>query len=199
MRRLGLVGLLVVGTVAGVTTQDASRLEAARMQTKLVSIIERGLDKPGKRLPPQRIAFTDREVNAYFRVHGPDLLPRGVQDAQVAIEEAGKVQARALVALDQALKTKERSWLDPLAWVTGTLELTATGTLTAANGKGRFAIERATLGGVTIPKSLLQDLVTYYSASPTNPRGFELEEPFNLPAKIHTVQTTRGAATVIQQ
>ena len=40
----------------------------------------------------------------------------------------GRVQARAMVALDEALKTKERSWMDPLAWVTGTLEVTAIGT-----------------------------------------------------------------------
>ena len=169
------------------------------MQQKLVTIIERGIDVPGKRRPAQRTALTDREVNAYFRIHGPDLLPRGVKDAQVAIEDAGRVQARAMVALDEALKTKERSWMDPLAWVTGTLEVTATGTLTADKGKGRFLIERTTLGGVTIPKTLLQELVTFYSASPTNPKGFELEEPFNLPAKIHSVQTVRGTATVLQQ
>lgn len=199
MRWLALATLALVSTTAAVRPQDAARLDAARMQQKLVTIIERGIDMPGKRRTAQRTAFTDREVNAYFRVHGPDLLPRGVKDAQVAIEDAGRVQARAMVALDEALKTKERSWMDPLAWVTGTLEVTAIGTLTADKGKGRFLIERTTLGGVTVPKTLLQELVTYYSASATNPKGFDLEEPFNLPAKIHSVQTTRGAATVLQQ
>jgi hypothetical protein len=199
MKRVVLLGLLVVGLGSGLTAQDAARIDAARMQTKLLTIIERGLVKPGKRAAPQRTAFTDREVNAYFRLHGPDLFPTGVKDAQVAISEAGRVQARAMVALDQALKTKERSWLDPLAWVTGTLEVTAAGTLTAANGKGHFALERATLGGVAIPKSLLQELVSFYSATPTHPKGFDLDQPFELPAKIHSVQTTPGSATVVQQ
>jgi hypothetical protein len=199
MRRLVLPVLLLAGLATGATAQDAARADAARMQTKLIAIIERGIAAAPRKPSPQRTAFTDREVNAYFRVHGPDLFPTGVKDAQVAIQDAGRVQARAMVALDEALKTKQRSWLDPLAWVTGTLEVTAAGTLTAANGKGKFNLETATLGGVAIPKTLLQELVTYYSSSPTNPKGFELDEPFTLPAKIHSVQTSRGAATVVQQ
>lgn len=198
MKRVVLLGLLVTALGSGLTAQDAARLDAARMETKLVTIIERGLAKPARRRAPQRIAFTDREVNAYFRLRGSDFFPAGVKDAQVAIAEAGRVQARAMVALDQALKSKERNWLDPLAWVTGTLEVTAAGTLTTVNGKGQFALERATLGGVAIPKSLLQELISYYSATPTHPKGFELDQPFALPAQIHSVQTAPGLATVVQ-
>jgi hypothetical protein len=199
MSRLLRIGLLSCALVAGVTAQGDSRSDAKRMQVKLVSIIERGIDKPGKRQKVQTTAFTDREVNAYFQQYGADLFPTGVKDAQVAIADGGRVQARAMVALDQALKTKQRSWLDPLAWVTGTLEVAATGTLTADNGQGRFALDQATLGGVPIPKTLLQELVTYYSASSTHPKGFDLDAPFELPVKIHSVQTTRGTATVVQR
>jgi len=191
--------LLLVGSVAGLAGQDAFKSDAARMQGKVLGIIERGIEKPGRKPRPQTTAFTDREVNAYFRVYGPELFPTGVKDAAVVIQPAGRVQAKAMVALDKALKTSQRSWMDPLAWVTGTLEVAATGTLTAADGKGKFALEQATLGGVPIPKPLLQELVTYYTASTIHPKGFDLDEPFELPARIHSVQTTQGTATVVQR
>jgi hypothetical protein len=56
----------------------------------------------------------------------------------------------------------------------------------------------ATLGGVAIPNTLLQELVSYYSRSVENPEGFNLAEPFDLPARIREVHTRRGAATVVQ-
>jgi hypothetical protein len=199
MRRLLGLGLLVAVPAVGMTAQDAYKADASRMQTKLVSIIDRGIERPGRKPKPQMTAFTDREVNAYFRVYGPAIFPVGVKDAQVTIEPAGKVQARAMVALDEALKTKQRSWMDPLAWVTGSLEVTAAGTVTGTNGQGRFSLEQAAVGGVPVPKAVLQQLVSYYTATPIHPNGFEMDEPFTLPARIHSVQTSRGTATIVQR
>jgi hypothetical protein len=200
VRRLSLIGALVMTAAAAVAAaQAAARADdAARMLTKLVSIAERGEAPTAVAKPALRTSFTDREVNAYFQEHGPAFLPEGVADPQVVIEDAGRVHARAIVDLDAALKPQERSWLDPLAWVGGKVEVTAAGTLQAAAGRGQFALERATLGGVAIPNSLLQELVSYYSRSPESPTGFNLAEPFDLPARIREVHTRRGAATVVQ-
>ena len=76
--------------------------------------------------------------------------------------------------------------------------MTAAGTLKTGEGRGQFALESATLGGVTVPKSLLQELVSYYSRSPELPNGVNLDQPFELPARIRTVETGRGAATIVQ-
>jgi hypothetical protein len=196
-RRLVLIGACV-WTAMAVAVAQSVRADADRMLTKLVSIAERSEAAPAITGTPLRTSFTDREVNAYFQEHGPAFLPAGVADPQVIIEDAGRLQARAIVDLDEALKPGDRSWLDPLAWVGGKVEVTAAGTLRAAAGRGEFALERATLGGVAIPNTLLQELVTYYSRSPENPTGFNLAEPFELPARIREVHTRRGAATVVQ-
>lgn len=199
VRRLSLIGTFVAAATLVAAGQAGARADdAARMLSKLVSIAERAEAPPAAAKTPLRTSFTDREVNAYFEKHGPAFLPEGVADPQVVIEDAGRVQARAIVDLDAALKPKERSWLDPLAWVGGKVEVTAAGTLQASAGRGQFALERATLGGVAIPNSLLQELVSYYSRSPENPKGFSLADPFELPARIREVQTRRGAATVVQ-
>ena len=196
-RLLPVAAFVTIATlVAG--AQSRPRTDADRMLTKLVSIAERSEAPPSAASSPLRTSFTDREVNAYFQEHGPSFLPEGVADPEVVIDEAGRLQARAIVDLDAALKPQQRSWLDPLAWVGGKVEVTAAGILRASAGRGQFALERATLAGVAIPNSLLQELVSYYSRSPENPRGFNLAEPFELPARIREVHTRRGAATVVQ-
>ncbi|MEO7890729.1 MAG: hypothetical protein ABIW19_12075 [Vicinamibacterales bacterium] len=190
--------LLAVGA-AGSLAQDPLRADAASMQKKVAAMTLRA-NKPAssKTVAPLRTSFTDNEVNAYFKVHGKELVPDGVLDPQIVIVDVGRVRARAIVDLDAALKSKERSWLDPLAWLSGKVEIIAAGTLRAVNGKGVFGLESATLGGVAIPKSLLQELVSYYSKTPDHPRGFDLDSPFDLPASIQAIETKRGGATIIQ-
>jgi hypothetical protein len=191
---------LVLACGAAAPAQDtAARTDAASMQRKLVAIVDRAeRAAPAPAAPALRTSFTDREVNAYFRLHGPEFLPEGVIEPQVTIDRAGRVRARAIVDLDQALKPKERSWLDPLAWVGGKVEVTGAGVLAASNGRGVFTLETATLGGVTVPKTLLQELVTYYSKSPDMPGGFQLDQPFVLPSAIKAVETSPGRATIVQ-
>ena len=65
-----------------------------------------------------------------------------------------------------------------MSYLTGRLPLTATGILTTAKGVGRFALESASVGGVPIPKPLLQEIVSYYSRTPQSPAGISLDDPF---------------------
>jgi hypothetical protein len=82
--------------------------------------------------------------------------------------------------------------------LSGRLEVRATGVLRAASGMGTFTLESASVAGVPIPKSLLQDLVSYYSRTPQLPQGMELDKPFALPHNIRSVDVQKGAATVVQ-
>lgn len=195
-----IAGIALVACAGLAPAQDtAARAEAVSMQKKLVAIVGRGaLPAPPKPPAPTRTSFTDREVNSYFRVFGPEFLPEGVMDPRVTIEPSGRVQARALVDLDQALKPQQRSWLDPLAWLSGKMEVAAVGTLQAANGMGVLTMQSATLNGITVPITVLQELVTYYSRSAENPTGFRFDRPFELPSAIRAVETAAGRATVVQ-
>lgn len=192
---------LAASLLAVVSAQTPEVRDAAMtMQRKLVAIADFGERPARPRRAGQvlRTVITDHETNAFFRVNGPLFMPDGVKDAQVTIAEGGRVTARALVDLDKALKPKDRNWLDPLAYVGGTVEVTATGTLKASGGRGQFTLERTTLGGVPVPNVVMQELVTYYSKSPDNPTGIRLDQPFELPSKIQAVTTARGVATVVQ-
>jgi hypothetical protein len=178
--------------------QDLSRKDASSMEQKLVAIAARGNAAPNAKLAPMRTSFTEQEVNALFQYSQLVQMPAGVLNPRLTIADGGLLSGRATVDLDAIRKSKERTMLDPLSWVTGTVEVTAMGTLKTASGQGTFDLQSATLGGVSIPKSLLQEIVSYYSRTPETPNGFNLDKPFVLPAAIQTVETRRGAATVVQ-
>ena len=105
---------------------------------------------------------------------------------------------RALIDLDVIRKARSRSWTDPVSYLTGSVEALMTGTLYAANGKGVFQLASASVGGISIPKSLLQEIISYYSKSPEPPPGWDMDSPFVLPARIRQVEVQRGAATIVQ-
>jgi hypothetical protein len=198
-RLLVLLSLCGVMMMAGLhARQEFTRSEADSMGRKLTAIIERGnKPKPAVTAKPVRTSFTEREVNAFFKFN-TEVMPVGVIEPRLTIVDGQQVRARAMVDLDAIRKSKERSWVDPLTYVTGKVELRAAGIVTAANGKGVLQLQSATLGGVPIPISVLQEVVSYYSKTPENPQGFDLTKPFDLPQNIRQVELQTGAATIVQ-
>lgn len=168
------------------------------MEQKLASILARGSTPIDPKRTPVRTSFTDREVNAFFQYSELLHMPTGLVNPRITIGDAARLEGHALVDLDAVRKSKDRGFLDPLSYVTGTVEVTAIGTLRTANGLGTFDLQSATLGGVSIPKSLLQELVSYYSKTPETPDGFDLDKPFVLPAAIRAVELRPGSATIVQ-
>ena len=138
-------------------------------------------------------------MNAYLAFEARQQLPVGVVDPSVTILGTGRVSGRAMVDLDAVRKQKNpTSLFDPMSYLTGRVPLTATGVLTTSNGVGQFELESAAVGGVPIPKMLLQEIVSYYSRTPEKPAGISLDDPFALPARIREIQVERGQAIVVQ-
>ena len=103
-----------------------------------------------------------------------------------------------MVDLDAVRKQKERGWLDPLSYMSGRLPITASGKLVTKDGIGKFALESAEISGVTIPKTLLQELLSYYSRSKEDPDGINMDDPFELPARIREIRVGKATATIVQ-
>jgi hypothetical protein len=108
------------------------------------------------------------------------------------------VTGRAIVDLDAVRTQKKRTWTDPLGYLMGKMPITAAGTLTTENGMGKFVLESAELSGVTIPKSLVQELLSYYSKTAENPAGINMDSPFELPAGIQQIRIGDGTAVIVQ-
>jgi hypothetical protein len=76
--------------------------------------------------------------------------------------------------------------------------VTARGVLRTNNGKGQFQLESAEILRVPLPKPILQELVSFFSRTPENPDGFDIDEPFDLPARIRAIVINKEEAVVVQ-
>lgn len=192
---LGICGLWLLGATPRADVR-ASRRDAALLKQKVATInahAERQL-KTGR-----RTMVTENEVNSYLAYDAQAQLPTGVVEPTVTILGPGRLSGRAVVDLDAVRKAKNpTSLLDPMNYLTGRLPVTATGVLKTSNGVGQFALESASVGGVPIPKLILQEIVSYYSRTAENPAGVSLDDPFALPARIREIQVERGQAIIVQ-
>jgi hypothetical protein len=197
--RLAVVILLGVAAAAAMGAQERfTRQESERFQTKLVRIVELGKAPRARSTASTTTQLTDVEVTAYLRHHARDQVPVGIVDPTLIALGNGRVGGQAVVDLDAVRSQKQRGWLDPLAYLTGKLPLAATGTLVTQNGVGRFQLESAEISGISIPKTVLQELLSYYSRTSKDPDGINMDDPFELPSRIREIRVGKGDAMVIQ-
>jgi hypothetical protein len=198
-RRLtaGLVAIASAGLLTA-SAQDLTRADSVSMEKKLAAIVERGTRAPGASAQPLKTPVSERELNAYLKFSPQVQMPPGLASPHFTIAEGGRVAARAMLDLDALRKSKPRGWTDPLGYVSGAVEVAVSGILYAAKGKGVFQLQSATLGGVSLPKALLQEIVSFYTKTPEHPNGWDIDSPFNLPQNIRQIEVQRGAATIVQ-
>jgi hypothetical protein len=191
-----LGALLVAVPLAG--QGRLSKEDADRFQSKLTKIVAYGNAPTVKAAKPQSTPVTDAEVNSYLKYNAGSQVPTGIVDPVLSALGEGKVSGRAVVDLDAVRTQKKRGWLDPLGYLTGKLPVTASGVLTTKDGQGQFVLQSAEISGVTIPKSVLQELLSYYSKSKENPEGINMDAPFELPSRIREIKVGTGTSTVVQ-
>ena len=192
------VGALALVTTAALSAQaKLTKQDAARFETKLAQI-QKNAETPRKGNAARSTQMSDVEVNAYLKYSAGSQVPVGIVDPTLSGVGNGRVTGRAIVDLDAVRTQKKRSWTDPLGYLMGRLPVTAAGTLTTQKGVGRFQLESAEISGVTIPKSLLQELLSYYSKTPENPNGINMDEPFALPSAIQEIRIGKGSAVIVQ-
>lgn len=196
-RTLALSSLVLFCAVILQADEALSKAQAERCQVKLAQI-ERNATTPARRSAARVTPLSDGEVNSYLRFLAGSQVPVGIAEPILHAVGDGRVTGRAMVDLDAVRTQKKRTWNDPLAYLTGRLPITAQGTLTTANGVGRFTLESAEISGVTVPKSLLQELLTYYSKTAQRPNGINMDDPFQLPSAIKEIKVGVGTAMVMQ-
>jgi hypothetical protein len=178
---------------ARLTKQDADRFEV-----KLGKIVVQGKTAALKSAQARSTPITDLELNSYLAFNEKAQVPTGILEPTLNALGDGKVSGRAIVDLDAVRTQKQRGWLDPVGYLSGRLPVTASGKLTTKDGVGQFQLESAEISGVTVPKAVLQELLTYYSKSPESPNGISMEAPFELPARIREIRVGAGTSTVVQ-
>jgi hypothetical protein len=188
-----MLGAAVLTAAAALTPQQADAF------ARKVAIISQQGTLVARMPAARRTAVSETEVNSWFAYRARPLLPTGMTEPQITILGGGKVSGAATVDLDAVAKTKRTgSLIDPWNLLGGRLPVTVTGVLHTQEGQGRFELQQAAVSGVPVPKSILQELVSYYSRSAEDPGGLNLDEPFALPAGIRQIEVGQGQAVVVQ-
>jgi len=191
--------LLLVSLAIPVTVMAADTLTpqlAATFEKKIVAV---QANAKAEAKTPRSTPFTEAETNSYLKYKSGPLLPVGLTEPIITIHGEGRVTGRAVVDLD-VVRQKQSSggWFDPTSYMTGKLPVSAVGRIVTADGKGRFELERADVSGIPVPKSLLGQMVNYFTRTADNPTGSSIDDTFELPADIRRIDIATGRFTVVQ-
>lgn len=192
--RTWIVAGLVAGVAAMAVGAQSSQAQADVAQTKLQAVMSAAAGTAARR----RTVFSQVEMNAYLKYRAQTWLPAGITEPTVQFVAAGRIATLVTADLDGVRKKSSGGWFDPTTYLRGKLPVYVTGTLSTADGKGRFALETATVDGIPVPPVFIHELLAYYTRSATNPTGVRMEEAFDLPSDIERIDVSAGQATVIQ-
>ena len=190
----GLALSLALGIAAAA---PQSQQEANRLQDKIEAILNNSKTNPPKRLTTN---ITELEANSYLMFDMKESLPAGLTRPEISMLGDGGGLAGSVVVDLEKVKLQRRSGglMDVLSYLSGQVPVHARGTLRTRDGTGQFQLTAADINGIPVPKPILQELVTFFSRTPENPAGFNIDAPFTLPAKIRDVAVRTGESIITQ-
>jgi hypothetical protein len=173
-----------------------SRQDGDRLQAKIDTIVKNAEASPPK---AGEFSIPEKEANSYLVFNLREKMPKGLTKPEITMIGDGALAARVLVDMDEVKQRRQsRSLIDPLNYLSGQVPLNARGILRTREGRGQLYLRSAEIGGVPLPKPLLQELVGFFSRTPQNPNGFDIDAPFDLPSKIREISVKSGESVVIQ-
>jgi hypothetical protein len=194
-RLLTVVLILCLNALNG-QAGSLSRQEGDRLQQKIDVILKNGALSP---VPAKKTAVSEAELNSYLNLNLREKAPPALSNPEVNLLGNGGLAGRVYVDNDEFNRQRgTRGLMDPFSYLSSEVPVKARGLLRAGEGRGQFQLSSAEIYGIPLPKPVLQELVTFFSRSPERPRGFDLDSPFDLPAKIRELKVTQGEALIVQ-
>jgi hypothetical protein len=188
--------IVILLVVAAAGAAQRSRTDGDRLQQKIDDI---GANAAAANVKPKTTPVSEGELNSYLAFNLRNEIPRGLAEPQISMIGDGTLTGRVLVDIDEFNRSRgPQNFMDPLSYISGQVPITARGALRTHEGRGRFQLASAELLGVTLPRQVIQELVSFFSRTAENPRGLDIDAPFDLPAKIRRIEINRGGALVVQ-
>jgi len=199
---LKLGGIVVFLMGLGLVALDAaavSRQQADAFARK-IDVIEKQGSRPRRpAAPPQRTPVSEAEINSWFAYRSADVLPDGLTQPSLTIVGNGAVTGNATVDLDAVARSRASGrTFDVWNLIGGRVPVTIGGIIRTRSGRARFELQDAAISGIPVPRRIVQELVAYYSRTAEHPNGHQLDEEWEMPAGIQTIEMTPGAAVVVQ-
>jgi hypothetical protein len=146
----------------------------------------------------REVIITERAVNGFMRFQAADRLPPGLADPELRMEAGGRLTVTATVDLDAVREQQSPGRLNPLRFLGGRLPVTAIGIVQSARRTLTIRIESARVGSLSVPATLVAELVRIYTRSDQYPDGIDVSEPIPLPSGIDAVRVESRRTVVVQ-
>ena len=173
------------------TAADGRELEAALARILLNAATPRGGSE-------RRVVITERAVNGFLRFQGADQLPPGLTEPELRMQAGGRLTVTATVDLDSVREQQSPGRFNPLRFLGGRLPVTAVGLVRSAGRALTVDIESAQVGSLSVPVTLVAELVQIYTRSDQYPDGIDVSEPIPLPSGIDAVHVEAQRTVVVQ-
>lgn len=189
---VALLGSLAPAQAGGpLTPADGRELEGALARILLNAAVPRGAGE-------RRVVITERAVNGFLRFQGADQLPPGLTEPELRMGAGGRLTATATVDLDSVREQQAPGRFNPLRLLGGRLPVTAVGLVRSSGRMLTIDIESAQIGSLSVPATLVAELVQIYTRSDRYPDGIDVDEPIPLPGGIDAVHVEPRRMVVVQ-
>jgi len=196
-RRLALL-ILILTMCCGLADPAASpvtRAAADRCASKVKSLEEFDAHrKPGQK---QTTRFTQDEVNSYFAL---DLSPKyhpSLKSVTLTFEEENRLQSIISIDFDKLGATSNKILPKLLSFMlSGVHTLTVRGQVVSGNGKAYFRLEQARFDSTSLPKALVEEIITAVGRKQNPP--FDPLQPSELFYDIERADVHAGYILVYQ-
>jgi hypothetical protein len=173
----------------GLSWEDADQV------SETVARLERRL-KAGKPASREPITVSERQVNSYVTLALGPKLPASLSGLSFRFEPQ-RLAASGMLDLDAVKEKLPKTGASTLlSLLGGTVPVTVKGRFQGASGQGQVVVEEAHVAGISLPPSMLSQIVAQATRSSKRPAGFDLLAPFPLPFTARSVRLEAGRAIV---
>jgi hypothetical protein len=166
-------------------------IEPRTAQRKIDQVMQWRTDGTIQTTLPKRInSILNSDIAAW--------IPNGISEPQVRLLGNDRFSLRVIVDIDEFKRRRKRPQsAGPLNFLSGKMPALVRGNLITGDGKGQFKLQSTEVNGIPLPPALAS---AAFDALKTRrrPEGFDIQKPFDLPAKIRQLQINPDELVVIQ-
>jgi hypothetical protein len=160
---------------------------------RTVARVERRL-RSGRPASRETIVVSEKQLNSYVNLALAAKIPPALSGLVIRLDK-DRLAARGVLDLDR-VKSKAPAGAGFLAFLGGSVPVELSGRFSSAEGQGRVEVEEALVGGVSLPASLVAQIVAQSTKSEKRPQGFDILAPFPLPYTARRLRLEPGRALV---
>jgi len=188
---LGLVNIAMSEPAGPEITRAAANQCSAKLKTIEAFAAHR---QAGQQ---QTTRFSEDEVNSYLALDLSKKYHPSLKSLTVTFEEDDRLQSVATIDFDRLGKTSTKFLSKLLSFMlSGVHTLTARGQIVSGKGKAHFQLEQARFDNSTLPRSLVEEIITAVGRKQNPP--FDPLQPSDLFDGIQKVDVHKGYIVVYQ-